>query len=368
MYSSLTIRRFRCFRELKLEGLRRVNLVTGLNNVGKTTLLEALFLLVGGFNPSLPWRVNTLRGMETLVGNPEDQWGWLFHNHEINQDIEIVAADTDGGTDTLRVHLGSAQEFERITKGQRELPVEISRTLPILQAGAEIPSTRLPVELSDLILDFHEHRGKTVVSRASLASDGRIRLDQTKQNGFRPGAFLATRIRTAAEDSDRLSRLKRQKRDKQVVDVLRATEPNLNDLTILAVGGEFVIHAEVNGVGLIPVPMLGEGVGRLLSLTLTVLTTPGGIVLVDEIENGVHHSALRRVWRGLATAALDGGTQLVATTHSAECIRAADEAARKGDSYDLALIRLDRVEGEIKATVMGEETMRTAKEFGWELR
>ena len=62
------------------------------------------------------------------------------------------------------------------------------------------------------------------------------------------------------------------------------------------------------------------------------------------------------------------GCPLFATTHSAECIRVADEGARQSADYDLAVIRLDRVEGDIKATVTGEETLRTAKEFDWELR
>ena len=368
MYSSLTIRRFRCFQELTISGLRRVNLITGVNNAGKTSLLEAIVLLIGGFNPILPLRVNTLRGMEALVTNPEEQWGWLFHNHDVSQDIEISATDSEGGEDTLRLHLGSAQEYELITKGQRELPIELSGTLHSLPQGAEMPSTGLGVELPDLILDFHEHRGRTVVSRASLAGEGHIRFDQTKQTGFRPGAFLATRIRTAAEDADRLSRLKRQKRDAQVVTALQAVEPKVQDLTILVMGGRSVIHAEVQGLGLIPIPMLGEGLGRLLSLTLAVLTTPGGLILVDEIENGVHHSALGAVWAGLATAAMESGTQLVATTHSEECLCAAHNAFLARKEYDLSVIQLFRVESGVQGRVLGRELIEVGVDGNIDLR
>jgi hypothetical protein len=370
MYSSLTIRRFRCFKDLPIVGLRRVNLVTGVNNSGKTSLLEALFLLVGGFNPMLPLRLNTLRGMDTVVANSDEQWGWLFHNHDAAQTIEINATDTDGGEDGLRLHLGSPQEFERLIKGlgQQELPIEVSGPVPVLPKGAEVPSTRPAVELYDLILEFREHRGRTVISRASLGSDGRIRLDQTKQNGFRPGAFLATRIRAAAEDADRLSRLKRQKREQQVVAALKAVEPATEDLTILVQGGESVIHAELSGLGLVPIPMLGEGLGRLLSLTLAILTTPGGLVLVDELENGIHHAALKGVWKGIAIATKEARTQFVATTHSQECIEAAHETFAGLPDYDLSVIQLFRLPTGIEGRALGKHLVDAAVEGNLDLR
>lgn len=370
MYSSLTINHFRCFKNLTLSNLRRVNLVTGLNNSGKTSLLEAIFLLVGGFNPMLPLRVNALRGLDAIAPTPDEQWGWLFHNHDVGQAIEIVGTDTEGGEDGLRLHLGSSQEFERLNRaqGQGELAIEVSGTSAALPQGGVVSSTRQGVELSDLILEFREHRGRSVVSRASMGSDGRIRLEQARQNGFRSGAFLATRIRPASEDADRLSRLKRQKRESQVVTALKAVEPGLQDLTILVQGGESLIHAEVAGLGLVPIPMLGEGLGRLLSLTLAILTTPTGLVLVDELENGIHHSALRGVWDGIGIATQEAGTQLVATTHSQECIEAAHYTFAKRPDYDFSVLQLFRLPGGIEGRTLGRQLVDAAMDGNIDLR
>ncbi|MFA0773990.1 MAG: hypothetical protein KEFWMYNX_002023, partial [Candidatus Fervidibacter sp.] len=66
MYKSFTIYHFRCFRELKLEGLARFNLFIGRNNVGKTALLEALFIHAGAYNPELTLRVSAFRGIEVI--------------------------------------------------------------------------------------------------------------------------------------------------------------------------------------------------------------------------------------------------------------------------------------------------------------
>ena len=52
MLKKLTIEHFRGFSSFKIDQLARINLIVGKNNVGKTALLEALFLLSGPYNPS----------------------------------------------------------------------------------------------------------------------------------------------------------------------------------------------------------------------------------------------------------------------------------------------------------------------------
>jgi AAA15 family ATPase/GTPase len=63
MYQSFAVHNFRCFSTLAMADLERVNLIAGVNNVGKTALLEALFLHCGGYNPALAiWKIS----VETL--------------------------------------------------------------------------------------------------------------------------------------------------------------------------------------------------------------------------------------------------------------------------------------------------------------
>jgi AAA15 family ATPase/GTPase len=90
--------------------------------------------------------------------------------------------------------------------------------------------------------------------------------------------------------------------------------------------------------------------------------------LIDEVENGLHHTVMPVVWKGLIAAAKELDVQIFATTHSAECIFAADQAARESQFNDLNLVRLDRVQDQIKATIIEQKDLATAKEFNWELR
>jgi len=64
VYQSFEVGNFRCFRKLNLAQLERVNLIAGMNNVGKTALLEALFLHCSAYNPELTLRLNAFRGIE----------------------------------------------------------------------------------------------------------------------------------------------------------------------------------------------------------------------------------------------------------------------------------------------------------------
>jgi hypothetical protein len=369
MYSNVSIRNFRCFKEVKFEGLKRISLVTGKNDVGKTSCLEAIFLLIGGFNPALPFTINALRGVESLSPNAQEQWGWLFYNRDTTQVIEILGTMPGrGGEDLLRVHLGTQKQFEVLSKGEQELNVNISGTRGGVGSDATIPSSSIAVQPRDLILEFTEHQGRFLTSRAAVGPDGKITIEQPQQNQFRPGAFLATRVRTASEDANRFSQLKVSKRDHEVVDSLRTVEPKVRDLTILVQGGHSVIHADMEGIGLVPMPMLGEGIGRLLSLTLAILTTPGGIVLVDEIENGLHHSVLSKVWKGLGFAAAQTDTQLIATTHSGECLAAAHRAFSASRDYDFSVIQLFRLPHGIQSRVLYRKQIEAALSGDIDLR
>jgi len=89
-------------------------------------------------------------------------------------------------------------------------------------------------------------------------------------------------------------------------------------------------------------------------------------LLIDEIENGLHHSVMQTVWKGLAVAAREGGVQIFATTHSWECILAASAAIPDGD--DFQVIRLDRIGDDVKPVTINQRMVTTAEKFNMEMR
>ena len=92
------------------------------------------------------------------------------------------------------------------------------------------------------------------------------------------------------------------------------------------------------------------------------------VVLIDEIENGIHHSALPQVWTGLAEIARQEDLQIFATTHSWECIQAAHQVFSASMPYDFALHRLQRVKGDIQAVTHDQAMIEVAAETELEIR
>ena len=61
MFKSIEIEHFRGISHAKIDGLKEVNIFCGKNNCGKSSLLDAIFLISGLSNPKLPININLLR-------------------------------------------------------------------------------------------------------------------------------------------------------------------------------------------------------------------------------------------------------------------------------------------------------------------
>jgi AAA15 family ATPase/GTPase len=119
---------------------------------------------------------------------------------------------------------------------------------------------------------------------------------------------------------------------------------------------------------MVPLSLMGEGMERYLSFVLAMLQAENGTVLIDEIENGFHHTILDKVWSNLAKLARKYNVQLIATTHSHECIKAAHESFKQDKEYDFILHRLDRAGERIEDVTYDKETLEAAFKSDMEIR
>ncbi len=111
---------------------------------------------------------------------------------------------------------------------------------------------------------------------------------------------------------------------------------------------------------MIPLTQAGQGLYRVIVMLSELVGEKPEICLIDEIENGVHHSVFQDIWTGLAEASSHLGIQLIATTHSRECLEAAHRAFSSREPYDLSVAQLFRVEGGIQGRVLDEERIAAA--------
>ena len=116
MFEHLKLRNFRLFDSLEVSELGRINLFTGLNNSGKTSLLEALFLLSGGGNPGLALTVNAMRGIDSATGTTqtiqEILWKPLFSTLDMGREIEFSGRHSSLGHLKLTIRLSRQETIQ----------------------------------------------------------------------------------------------------------------------------------------------------------------------------------------------------------------------------------------------------------------
>lgn len=358
MLRTFTAKGFRCFRDLTIRQLERVNLIAGKNNTGKTALLEGLCLFSAPNNPILPLQLNNLRGVSHVNIDASEVWGWLFFKKNIDARIELIGEMDDTNTRTLTIQLE-----ERLKDSIPASPPASGDTTTTAPPDS-ISTGRVPL---DVVLNYADSTGQRGTSRASAMPIGG-QVKRAALTSFIPTWFLHTHNRTPQEDAIRFSRLAEIEREEEVVAPVRILEPRLKRLAVLVSSGQPIIHGDLGEGRMVPVPYMGEGVSRLLSILLAIANASGGMILLDEIENGLHYSVMKEVWKAIAQAARQHDVQMFATTHSWECIQAAHHAFRERGPYELRYYRLDRQNKDIVAKSMDEAMLERVQYTDLEIR
>ncbi len=323
MLKSLRIRNFRNLVDLKIDRLVRVNLFAGRNNSGKTTLLEAVYLMLGFGNPIVAPQLNVFRGLddELSMSHEDTAWRPMFYGLDTSGEIVLSAEHTSHGSLELTVLLGQPATIELETP-QSSLPLGTS------------------ISVKDLLFLFRRD-GKLVVKNYLHVTPDKVQLNRPDPPLF-SRAFLSTRSGGVREDAQLFGKLQVKKQTDTVVDALKIVEPRLQNLEANSAIGMPMIWGDIGLSELVPLPVMGEGMTRVARLMLAISAAPGGVVLIDEIENGLHHEILPKVWQAVMAAAKSFDTQVFATTHSYECLEAAHQAL---DADDFRLHRLESEEG-----------------------
>jgi len=119
----------------------------------------------------------------------------------------------------------------------------------------------------------------------------------------------------------------------------------------------------------IPLRNLGDGMNRLFGIFLALVNAKDGMLLVDEIENGLHYSIQPDIWRLVFQVASQLNVQVFATTHSYDTIQAFMAAAQENLDQEGILIRLQKnSQGDIVSVPFDEEELEIATSGDIEVR
>jgi len=359
MITELEIQGYKGLKNVTLKGLKRMTLLGGRNNSGKTSVLEAFFLSRDWGNAEMLTRHLRWRGVEVFQTNSESAWAPAFTNFELKgSKIQIRTRDPQGDRATF-----TAQVIDAPTRNPPQPSVlQIGGTAQNIRAPGE-PALRLTFLLgSRPVYEAQITINQGVPSYLLVPS----RLDATAP----PVSFVLARQRTpASEDAANFGKLDTEKRTEEIVSLVKIIDPKLVGLSVVPVGPISQIYADVADIPKkIPVNLLGDGITRLLSMLLHIANIPGGYLLVDEVENAFHHAAMPQIWQALYAICKSQKCQLIATTHSYECVSAFASSLKEVAGEEFSYIRLDRKDGNVESITYDSDELQNATEAGWEVR
>lgn len=335
MLTSFHVRGFRCFRDMSLDGLSRVNLIVGNNGVGKSTLLEALQVW-----SSSPWS-----GAAKVLLSRQELRPHRGGN-EIPFDFDRLFWATDSGGEAVA---GLTLEAEGAPeRSVVEMEIGWFKTEPGTGRDLWVGPTVSPAERHQVWRDVRvrlnrESSTDTCAGLSSLRWKNVYLLNEPADVIGPPVCRVDTRRALEVQELGRIwSETALTDRHQRLREALRLLVPTLEDVNVVSLGEDPRALARLRGAsGPVPLASLGEGLVSLFTIAITALQASGGILLIDEIENGLHFSAHEKVWRFIFELAAQQNIQVFATTHSWDCIQAFQTAASEVGG-DATLIRLHR--------------------------
>ncbi len=356
------LRSFRVVRYRGLDGLDiprlapRVNLITGKNATGKTSLLEAIWLFFGRFDTPLVWNQNVRRSPIAAI----DPVNGLAEGR-----IELEGTEANGN-DPCSFRL-EFEDFSNATGGH-ELGQQDQPHPGNGSEAASIPAQgKVRVWLDGEELDPGKGSG------VQMTPKGPVLYPIVPEPVGRGSGIIEGGVQNPlALDRavvDRYSDVVRSGRKQQLLDILSVLDLGLAGTEILTDRADAHVWATTSDGKSRPLYDLGGGMVRLFRLAVNLAAARGGVLLVDEIENGLHHSVLGEFWRGLNRMARAANVQVFAATHSHECIDAAVTAFGE-ESEVLAVHGLYRAnpDGPPEATFFSGATLAAARDLNFELR
>ena len=365
---SFEIQGFRVFDYLKLEHLGRVNLLVGKNNVGKTSLLEALWVYANQGSPTILWSLlearNEISSLNSLRSDNMKSWDdqaaslkYLFHRR------------IDPKTGQAKIELGPMENTsKRVSVKYVWIAVEDEQGI---RRNREVEQ---PVDGMEVVRGVAIQTGEfNQLIRLNRLFVRNLRDQFTVQTEW-PCIFLAANGLSTVEvgqywDSITLSAL-----EGVVLDTMKIIEPDIERINLI--GAQRTDRHPEDRVPIVkvrsvdapfPLKSLGEGMNRLFGIALVMVNTKDGILLIDEIESGLHYSVLAEMWRFIFQTARRLNVQVFATTHSWDCIVGFEQAAQE-NAGDGMLIRLANKKGKIIPTSFDEKELAIATREQIEVR
>ncbi|MBR6033009.1 MAG: AAA family ATPase [Bacteroidaceae bacterium] len=307
-FKNLEIKNFRGINHLKIDDCSRINVFLGQNNSGKTSILECLLLIMGMSSPDIPQSLNRIRSRNNMIGVADVRY--MFNNLVLAHSPEIVAKQTDDVVRHLKLNLSYVFD-------EKEQTVQQNAPLPISESMALINTL-------EMLFDVTEGE-KTESFRSFLTfNQAGIITNRKLAEGYVEKDFvgLITADLLSGNLVNDLSELFKRKKKDVILKRLAMFDKSIYTIDIL----NNDVYIGFEGINeLLPLGMTGDGLRRYLNIVACSANPMTNIIVIDEIDNGLHYSAYKKLWEAIFALATNTNKQVFITTHSKETLYCLNE-------------------------------------------
>ncbi len=357
MITNLNIENFRGIQKLSIKEMRRLVLLSGNNNVGKSSVLEAVFFMMDHLSPDSFSRMNGFRGLN-IPTNGVSLWEPLFYQMNPDNTIRIQAKR---GEDTLT--LSYAKDDSYIPALNGGIPKNVAGSF---QSSAKRNYTlRFDFQVegsADYSEIGHYTASENGMLRELADDDGDKQVMQLSYTSFVNNNF----VRTDRAILDRMGKAEINGEKEKLIHFLNRIDSSISDIVTLSTNGIPQLYINTNRK-LLPVQFSGDGINKLLYIVLSIMDARDGILLIDEIDTGFHYSMYEDLWKIVSDVSRDYNCQVIATTHSYENIMGAVEGV-KDYPEDFSFYRLGYTRNGIESFRYSYDLLKNALRSDMEVR
>ncbi len=298
---NIIVENYKCFDYLKVEKLERVNLIGGVNNVGKSAFLEALEITQKTRDKFT--LMNTIREIlfRRQTGN--------FDGRNINKEFDIITYDESKlklATSNIKININIVLDFdkEKLNLFEKDDEIYLGEIIEYEINGeiGQIPLNRI---INRRII----YREDQIINNINYVHSSRLNEDELS-------SFYGSIVDRGMmlEINNMLTIF-----DKRIDSLINRPSKNLNIFKLIL----------KNKKQPVLLSSMGEGLNRYISIICAIWASQNGQLFIDEIENGIHYTKYEKLWEIIFKTSNEANCQVFATTHSKECIEAFNKVQYK---------------------------------------
>ena len=293
---SIDIKDFKCFKDFEASGFKRMNLIGGKNNVGKTAFMEACYINLSSINIDSAWRVLSLTKFRR---NSLEYIGKTLEFKDIKKDFET--------TKTVNIDSNINQLYFSVLNcdGKKEYKFKVN-------------SKETIININEFSYSYEKNDSIQFIDNFGL------------DNSELKDMFEAV-----------------QKKDKEEVLYSYINEFDSNIVNFKIIGGDkpqCKVDGEYRDIN-----EFGDGLKHYISIICSLYACENGYLFIDEIDNGIHWTQLNKVWEIILKISKEQNVQLFATTHSKECIESYARISKKFEEKEISFIELGQKNKKIES-------------------